>query len=176
MYMYEHSLQFLWLLQTSNYSTNIINSFRRGVLDTTLCDKVCLWLAGGRWFSLGPPVSSTNKVDRHDILVTELLLKVALNTITISFQEWILKFFRVFSSNNIHFQSVSFSIYFNCIMMKHSNFLSEIFESNWSKQSQHPFPYFWGLYFFIKSFEKDKISVKQCLLADQRWLIVPKYS
>ena len=30
-----------------------------------------------RWFSPGPPVSSTNKTDRHDI--TEILLKVALN-------------------------------------------------------------------------------------------------
>ena len=30
-------------------------------------------------FSLGTPVSSTNKTDRHDI--TEILLKVALNTI-----------------------------------------------------------------------------------------------
>jgi hypothetical protein len=29
---------------------------------TTLCDKVCQWLATGRWFSLGPPVSSTNKI------------------------------------------------------------------------------------------------------------------
>jgi hypothetical protein len=46
---------------------------------TTLCDKVCQWLATGRWFSPGPPVSSTNKTDRHDI--TEILLKVALNTI-----------------------------------------------------------------------------------------------
>ena len=33
------------------------------------------------WFSLGTPVSSTNKTDRHDI--TEILLKVALNTITL---------------------------------------------------------------------------------------------
>jgi hypothetical protein len=33
----------------------------------------------GRWFSLGPPVSSTNKTERHDI--TEILLKVALNNI-----------------------------------------------------------------------------------------------
>ena len=32
---------------------------------TTLCD-VCQRLAAGRWFSLGPPVSS-NKTDRHDI-------------------------------------------------------------------------------------------------------------
>jgi len=46
---------------------------------TTLCDKVCQWLVTGRWFSPGPPVSSINKTDRHDI--TEILLKVALNTI-----------------------------------------------------------------------------------------------
>ena len=46
---------------------------------TTLCDKVCQWLAAGRWFSPGPPVSFTNKTDRHDI--TEILLKVVLNTI-----------------------------------------------------------------------------------------------
>jgi len=44
---------------------------------TTLCDNVCQWLATDRWFSLGSPVSSTNKTDRHDI--TEILLKVALN-------------------------------------------------------------------------------------------------
>ena len=45
---------------------------------TTSCDKVCQWLSTGRWFSLGPPVSSTNKTDRHDI--TEILLKVASKT------------------------------------------------------------------------------------------------
>ena len=44
-------------------------------------DKVCQWLVAGRWFSPGTPVSSTNKTDDHDILVTEILLKVALNTI-----------------------------------------------------------------------------------------------
>jgi hypothetical protein len=33
----------------------------------------------GRWFYPGIPVSSTNKIDCHDI--TEILLKVALNTI-----------------------------------------------------------------------------------------------
>jgi hypothetical protein len=53
---------------------------RRGLLDTTLCDKVCQWLATGRWFSPVTQVSSTNKTDRHDI--AEILLKVALNTIT----------------------------------------------------------------------------------------------
>ena len=36
-------------------------------------------IVAGRWFSPGTPVSSINKTDRHDI--TEILLKVALNTI-----------------------------------------------------------------------------------------------
>ena len=51
----------------------------RGILDTTLCNKVYQWLATGRWFSPGTPVSSTNKTDRHNI--AEILLRVALNTI-----------------------------------------------------------------------------------------------
>ena len=38
--------------------------------------------AQARWFSLDIPVSSTNKTDRHDI--TQILLKVALNTITLT--------------------------------------------------------------------------------------------
>ena len=40
-----------------------------------------LWvrIPTGRWFSSGPPVSSTNKTDRHNI--AKILLKVALNTI-----------------------------------------------------------------------------------------------
>jgi hypothetical protein len=46
---------------------------------TTLCDKVCQGLSTGRWFSPGPPVSSTNKTDRQNI--TEIFLKVVLNTI-----------------------------------------------------------------------------------------------
>jgi len=45
----------------------------QGILDIKLCDKVC------QWFSPGTSVSSTNKADRHNI--TEILLKVALNTI-----------------------------------------------------------------------------------------------
>jgi hypothetical protein len=45
--------------------TNIV--LKGGVLDTTLCYKVCQWLAADQWFSLGIPVSSTNKTDRHDI-------------------------------------------------------------------------------------------------------------
>ena len=38
-------------------------------------------LRQSRWFSLGTLVSSTNKTDLHDI--TEILLKVALNTINL---------------------------------------------------------------------------------------------
>ena len=33
------------------------------IFDTTLCDKVCQWLARGLWFSLCTPVFSTNKTD-----------------------------------------------------------------------------------------------------------------
>jgi len=47
------------------------------LLDTILCDKVCQWLATGRWFS---PVSSSSNTDRHEI--TEILFKVALSTTT----------------------------------------------------------------------------------------------
>ena len=46
---------------------------RRGELDTKV------WLTAGRWFSPGTQISSTNKTDHHNI--TEILLKVALNTI-----------------------------------------------------------------------------------------------
>ena len=52
---------------------------RGGVLDITICDKVCQWLWTGQWLS---PVSSTNKTDCHDI--TEILLKVVLNTKTLT--------------------------------------------------------------------------------------------
>jgi len=55
---------------------------RRGVLGTIFCDKDCQCLATGRWFSPGTLVSSTNKTDRQDI--TEILLKVALNFITLT--------------------------------------------------------------------------------------------
>jgi hypothetical protein len=44
--------------------------FRRGVLDTTLCDKLCQWLAAGRWFS---PDTLPTITDDHDI--TQILLK-----------------------------------------------------------------------------------------------------
>ena len=62
---------------------------RRGVHDTTLCDKVDLVTCAGWWF----PASSINKTDCHDI--TEILLKVALTTITLTvmyvFSLWLKK-------------------------------------------------------------------------------------
>ena len=49
----------------------------RGVFEKPLCDQIC------PWFSLGTPVSSINKTDRHDIQnVVEIMLKVALNIIS----------------------------------------------------------------------------------------------
>jgi hypothetical protein len=53
---------------------------RRGVLDTTVCDKVYQWFVqvGGfrRVFRFSPPIKLTG---------TEILLKVVLNTITLSY-------------------------------------------------------------------------------------------
>ena len=60
-------------------TTKVVSS---NALDTTLYDKICQWLAAGRWFSLGTLVSSTNKTDRHDI--SKLLLTVVLNTIILT--------------------------------------------------------------------------------------------
>ena len=51
----------------------------KGVLNTTLYDKVWNWLVAGRWFSLGTLISTINKTDHQDII--EILLKVTLNTI-----------------------------------------------------------------------------------------------
>ena len=67
---------------------------------TTLCNKVCQWLVAGRWFSPGSPISSTNKTDRHDI--TEILLKVALNTIKQTITEIdLFLFFQIVKNFNI---------------------------------------------------------------------------
>ena len=52
------------------------------ILYTTLCDKVCLWLVTHLWFYPNTLVSSTNKTDHHDM--KEILMKVALNTITLT--------------------------------------------------------------------------------------------
>ena len=48
----------------------------RCVLDTKFCDKVCQWLHTGRWFS---PVSSTNKIDNHEITTIRVVNSVSIN-------------------------------------------------------------------------------------------------
>jgi hypothetical protein len=40
--------------------------YENGVLNTTLCDKICQSFATGQWFSQGTPVSFTNKTERYD--------------------------------------------------------------------------------------------------------------
>jgi hypothetical protein len=57
---------------------------------------ICRWLSACRWFSPGTLVSSTNKTDHHDI--TEILLKVALTTIT---HQFLLLVFHLLSVKNL---------------------------------------------------------------------------
>ena len=77
------NVSFLWhCVQLPMQSVWVQTPLRRGVLDTALCDKVCQWLVEGRWFSLSTLFFSTNKTDCQDI--TEILLKVALNNITLT--------------------------------------------------------------------------------------------
>ena len=57
-------------------------------------------MAGGQWFSPGTLVSSPNTTDRHNI--TEILLKVALNTVTLnSLHEKFLKHTTVMAGSDI---------------------------------------------------------------------------
>ena len=48
----------------------------------TLAHTLTQWLATGRWFSPGIPISSTNKTDHHDL--TEIVLKVVLTIVTLT--------------------------------------------------------------------------------------------
>ena len=58
-------------MQSVPITTNVQIPLRRGVLDTTLCDKVCHVTCGRS------VIFFTIKSDRHDII--EILLEVALN-------------------------------------------------------------------------------------------------
>jgi hypothetical protein len=96
----------------------------RGVLETILCDKVCQWLAAGWWFSPStPPVSFTNKTGRHDI--TEILLKVALNTITLThlyeYISWISNvwIFQEFIVTYIYFKNKNLTTYVSILVSKY---------------------------------------------------------
>ena len=66
-------------MQSAPITTDVVNSN----LDQGEVYNIMWYSLSVTWDSLmvfsGPPVSSTNKTERHDI--TEILLKVALNTI-----------------------------------------------------------------------------------------------
>ena len=62
-------------MQSVPITTDVVSSN----LDQGEVYTICQWFAAGLWFSPAPPVSSANKTDRQNI--TEILLKVALNTI-----------------------------------------------------------------------------------------------
>jgi hypothetical protein len=67
-------------VKSEHISTNVVSSnHAHGELYSIqlYLIQVYQWLATGQWFSLGTPVSSTNKTDRHD--KTKILLKVSLN-------------------------------------------------------------------------------------------------
>jgi hypothetical protein len=59
---------------------------RRGVLNTTLCDKVCQWLAAGQWFSLGTPVSSTNKTNHSHLNMKKSIILLSFLFYTCTFK------------------------------------------------------------------------------------------
>ena len=60
-------------------TTDVVSSNLDQGRCTTLCDNVCQWLSTGRCVFPGPPDSSTNKPDRHDM--AKIFLKVALSII-----------------------------------------------------------------------------------------------
>jgi hypothetical protein len=75
-------------MQSVAVTTNVVSSnptHGEVYLILHVRDKVYQLLAAlGRWFSPGTPVSSINKTDHHNIPVTVILLKVVLNTITLT--------------------------------------------------------------------------------------------
>ena len=53
------------VVEFTTITTDIVSSNLDQGECTSLYDKVCQCLVTGGWFSPGPPVSSTNKTDRH---------------------------------------------------------------------------------------------------------------
>ena len=93
-------------MQLVPITANVVSS--NPVLDI-LCDKVCQWLAASRWFSPGTLVSSTNKTDRHGI--TEILLKVALGTKTLTLKiYWIKKYSTHLASETNNFWLIDYCL------------------------------------------------------------------
>jgi hypothetical protein len=65
----------------TNVSSNPTHDEMYSIQHYVIKFVIDLSLAASLWFSTGTSVYSTNKTDHHDI--TEILLKVALNTITL---------------------------------------------------------------------------------------------
>ena len=76
LYLRGHT-QFLFLTETFQITPPFCLN-----MCSLVMDLIESGLETGRWFSPDTPVSSTDKTDHHDI--TEILLKVALNTITLT--------------------------------------------------------------------------------------------
>ena len=76
---------------------------------TTLCYKVCQWLATGRWFSPGPPFSSTNKTDCHNITEISLNTIKQTNVDTCMFYKYIHIYIHVYW--NVIWRNVLFCLY-----------------------------------------------------------------
>ena len=87
---------------------------RRGVLDTTLCDKVC------RWFSPGTPVFSTNKTNRHDMTEISGIKHHKPNRYTCTYTIYIHKKDNFISQNN---RRLSYSICYTYCNLNSSHYL-----------------------------------------------------
>jgi len=62
-------------------TTNVVIFNPAQVRCTTLCNKVCQWLAAGMWFSSSTPVSSTNKHHNYDCQMKKSKLSMIIVTL-----------------------------------------------------------------------------------------------
>ena len=93
-------------------------------------DRVFQWLTADRCSSPGTTVSSTNKTECHDI--TEILLKVALSTITFTLTCYFISIFRparefIAMCHNFH-SSICFSPMFHGQPFNYMNIFRSLFE------------------------------------------------
>ena len=82
------------------------NKHHTHILKKILWKETCQWLATGWWFSPGTPVSSTNKTERH--YITEILLIVVLNTITITSNYHMTKIIRTVVINYVKNNTINY--------------------------------------------------------------------
>ena len=119
-------IRYTTTLQSVHITTNVVSSNPTGcAIDTTLCDKVCQWLTASRWLSSGTPVSSTNKSERYDI--AEILLKVALNTTTITLVSSLVILMALYIYN-LFLQKLLINWKMNCVL-KQFNDVHEVFST-----------------------------------------------